>query len=46
MKITTIRIPEKQYEEVTRFLQEKEMKLSGLVRLGIKEILKRENVKN
>ena len=39
MKITTIRIPDEQYERVSKFLQEKEMKLSGLVRLGIKIII-------
>ncbi len=39
MKITTIRIPDEQYKQVSKFMQEKEMKLSGLIRLGIKRII-------
>ena len=39
MKITTIRIPDEQYNDLQNFLAEKEMKLSGAVRLGLRKIM-------
>ena len=46
MKITTIRIPDQLYQRASVYIKEKEMKLSGLVRLGIKRIIEENGTKS